>query len=88
MKYEEVYLRAYPSVPEARASIGRYLEFYNRRRPHSSLGGQPPTATGCAPACRRPLLPQVGQLSRARQRDAHQDPLDQGAAVRGCGDPL
>ena len=29
IKYEEVYLRAYTSVPEARASIGRYLDFYN-----------------------------------------------------------
>jgi putative transposase len=36
-KYEEVYLRAYDSVTEARASIGRYLDFYNRKRPHSSL---------------------------------------------------
>ena len=29
VKYEEVYLRAYDSVSEARASIGRYLDFYN-----------------------------------------------------------
>jgi putative transposase len=29
VKYEEVYLRAYDSVREARASIGRYFEFYN-----------------------------------------------------------
>ena len=39
VKYEEVYLRAYDSVSEARASIGRYLNFYNGRRPHSSLDG-------------------------------------------------
>jgi hypothetical protein len=31
-----VYLRAYERVSEARSSIGRYLDFYNRRRPHSS----------------------------------------------------
>jgi putative transposase len=37
IKYEEVYLRAYDTVAEARASIGRYLIFYNGRRPHSSL---------------------------------------------------
>jgi putative transposase len=38
IKYEEVYLQAYPSVAEARASIGRYIDgFYNARRPHSSL---------------------------------------------------
>lgn len=42
IKYEEVYLRAYASVAEARASIGRYLGFYNSRRPHSSLDGETP----------------------------------------------
>ncbi|MBR1274270.1 IS3 family transposase [Bradyrhizobium sp. AUGA SZCCT0283] len=42
VKYEEVYLRAYESVGEARSSIGRYLEFYNGRRPHSSLDGATP----------------------------------------------
>ena len=42
VKYEEVYLRAYESVSEARNSIGRYLDFYNRRRPHSSLDGATP----------------------------------------------
>ena len=45
VKYEEVYLRAYDSVAEARASIGRYLDFYNRTRPHSSLGGRTPDLT-------------------------------------------
>ena len=42
VKYEEVYLRAYDSVGEARASIGRYLNFYNRHRPHSSLDRKTP----------------------------------------------
>jgi putative transposase len=42
VKYEEVYLRAYDTVSEARASIGRYLTFYNGRRPHSSLDRQTP----------------------------------------------
>ena len=36
------YLRAYDSVGEARASIGRYLDFYNRKRPHSSLDARTP----------------------------------------------
>ena len=42
VKYEEVYLKAYDSVGEARASIGRYLDFYNRKRPHSSLDARTP----------------------------------------------
>jgi putative transposase len=42
IKYEEVYLRAYDSVGEARQSIGGYLDFYNGRRPHSSLDGMTP----------------------------------------------
>jgi putative transposase len=42
VKYEEVYLKAYASVSEARTSIGRYLDFYNGQRPHSSLDRQTP----------------------------------------------
>ena len=43
VKYEEVYLRAYGSVGEARASIARYLAFYNERRPNSSLDRRTPS---------------------------------------------
>jgi putative transposase len=42
VKYEEVYLKAYDSVSEARGSIGRYFAFYNQRRPHSSLDRRTP----------------------------------------------
>ena len=42
IKYEEVYLHAYESVSQARAGIGRYIEFYNTRRPHSSLQARTP----------------------------------------------
>jgi putative transposase len=42
VKYEEVYLCAYYSVSEARASLARYCEFFNARRPHSSLDGKTP----------------------------------------------
>jgi putative transposase len=41
VKYEEVHLRAYEGVSDARASIGR-SDFYNGRRPHSSLDGMTP----------------------------------------------
>lgn len=55
LKYEEVYLRDYRAVSEARQGIGRYLQFYNHQRLHQSLGyrtpaavhaGQAPTAEG------------------------------------------
>ena len=42
MKYEEVYLKAYDSVTEAREWIGTYLEFYNSERRHQSLNRQTP----------------------------------------------
>jgi len=37
LKYEEVYLRAYDTVAQAKAGIARHLDWYNRERPHSSL---------------------------------------------------
>ena len=45
VKYEEVYLRAYAAVSEARSSIARYLSFYNGRRPHSTLAAKTPNQT-------------------------------------------
>jgi putative transposase len=42
IKYEEVYLHAYESVSEARSRIGQYVQFFNNRRPHSSLQAQTP----------------------------------------------
>ena len=44
LKYEEVYLRAYESVAAARASISRYLAFYNGRRPHTANDDLTPDA--------------------------------------------
>lgn len=42
VKYEEVYLHAYDTVSDARAQIGRYIAFYNSRRPHSAHNGRTP----------------------------------------------
>lgn len=42
IKYEEVYLHAYESVSAAKAGISRYIDLYNRRRPHSSLDKKTP----------------------------------------------
>lgn len=37
VKYEDVYLRDYQSVPEVRTGLGNYFRFYNTERPHQSL---------------------------------------------------
>ena len=42
VKYEEVYLKGYGSVGEARAGIGGYMRFYNDERLHEALGYQAP----------------------------------------------
>ena len=42
LKYEEVYLKDYQLVSEARLGIGNWIEFYNHRRPHQSLGYRTP----------------------------------------------
>lgn len=52
IKYEEVYLRAYDAVSDARASIGKHLAFYNGRWPHSGLDRKTPDA-----ACFNALMP-------------------------------
>jgi len=42
LKYERVYLHAYDSVSQARESIMDYIDWYNHKRPHSSLDRQTP----------------------------------------------
>jgi len=42
VKYEEVYLKDYSSVREARKSLREYFLFYNEERPHQSLAGRTP----------------------------------------------
>ena len=55
VKYEEVYLHAYDSVSDARASLGRYLDLYNRRRPHSSLDDMTPDRAYFGPHSMLPI---------------------------------
>jgi len=42
LKYECVYLYAWSGGHEARAGIGRWIEFYNNRRPHTAHDGRTP----------------------------------------------
>jgi putative transposase len=44
LKYEDVYLKAYTNLVEARAGIAGYFHFYNTRRSHQALGYQTPAA--------------------------------------------
>ncbi|SDL80078.1 Integrase core domain-containing protein [Aliiruegeria lutimaris] len=46
LKYECVYLHAWETGSEAKAGVRKWMDFYNRKRPHSALGGKPP-ATVC-----------------------------------------
>jgi putative transposase len=53
LKYEEVFIKSYGSVAEARAGIGGWMTFYNDRRYHQALGYRTPRAVfeNPAPAC-------------------------------------
>jgi len=42
VKHEEVYLKAYENLTEARRELGAYFEFYNRRRRHQGLSDRTP----------------------------------------------
>jgi putative transposase len=62
VKVEEVYLRDYQTVAEARYSLGRYFELYNSRRLHQALGYSTPAevygvAVGPPVALRAPSVP-------------------------------
>ena len=62
VKYEEVYLKAYETVSDARAGIAWYIDFYNTRRPHRTHGGQTPDAVYIA------SLPPIQILARVSHR--------------------
>ena len=51
LKYEEVYLKAYGSVAEARQGIGGWLEYYNEKRPHQALDYRTPRMVHEGAAC-------------------------------------
>ena len=70
VKYEEVYLKAYRDGSEARRGIDAYLDFYNRERPHQSLGYRTPAQVF---ASGRPLRCLPDQPSALSSREATSD---------------
>jgi putative transposase len=42
VKYEEVYLKNYESVKQAREELAKFVEFYNHERPHQALNYKTP----------------------------------------------
>ncbi len=66
LKYEQVYLADYATGLEARAGIAWWINFYNQRRPHSSLEDQTPDeAYTRGAALRRGLCPASSQPQAA-----------------------
>ena len=56
LKYEPVYLAEYATASEARAGIGWWIDVYNERRPHSSLGDRTPAEVYTLGGALRPGL--------------------------------
>lgn len=77
LKYEEVYLHAYETVPEARKGIGAWLGFYNDERQHQSLGYLTPREV--YEASRRDSLPSAGLVSSTHTPPGN----DPGGHVKG-----
>jgi putative transposase len=42
LKYEDVYIHCYETIPEARVDIPKWIDYYNSARRHSSLGKKTP----------------------------------------------
>lgn len=55
VKYEEVYLKDYATIDEARASLSQYIAFYNAQRPHQALAYQTPEQVHFALAPKPPV---------------------------------
>lgn len=71
VKYENVYLRGYQTISEARAGLAEYFEFYNKERFHQSLGNKTPWQVyrqGIIEGLEvRPLMTEVFYLNCSRE---------------------
>ncbi len=83
IKYEEVYLRAYDSVSAAKASLARYIAFYNERRPHRHLDGLTPDYV----YINQPPLAKAAQSPGLHLRIPKSCPKDRGHLFSSMSDP-
>jgi putative transposase len=51
VKYQNVYLKGYQTIPEARAGLTEYFEFYNKRKFHQGLDNKTPWQVYCQEQC-------------------------------------
>jgi putative transposase len=71
LKYEEVYLKAYESVAEARHGIAAYFEFYNYQRLHQALGYRARAKCSCKPLTS--AVPRGGKTLARAQHYQHNE---------------
>jgi putative transposase len=76
LKYEEVYLKAYATVAQARAEIGSWFAYYNGERPHQALDYLTPQQffsanLACAYVDNARALPTSTQAQQQRKDDSH-----------------
>jgi len=64
VKYEEVYLKDYADVRDAVKNLGNYFRFYNKQRPHQSLGWMTPLEVYFGES-------NSGKIEAARQANYH-----------------
>ena len=76
LKYEDIYIKAYASVPEARRGIGGWLSFYNDERLHQALGYRTPREVFQAPPVTHGYVDNASALTTSPQ--AHHQQQEQG----------
>jgi len=69
VKWEEIYLKDYNSVPDAIDNLGVYFPFYNFHRPHQSLGNQTPAAVYFGIPKKTPQYQKLAMLQVSRVGD-------------------
>jgi putative transposase len=63
VKYEDIYIKRYGTVPELEMGLGRYFWLYNHERLHQALGYRTPAQVYLRESAARPCLGEVGVVS-------------------------